>query len=225
MLQKPPDQQVQKSEIEPKPKTVIIKKPCCKPIVWLGLGVAISMFLFGAWVLYQNYSKPAEETVVLPTPEPIVVNETANWNTYTNSVHGYSLKYPPQAELVDLDGVNIPEESRFLKIFSSDDIYATVMVTSVFRKNETLRAYVERTLINIDPKRSEINEFFIDNHHALTVSNTAAVNNKIFLQYLTYIEKDDDVIIQVQPEDMVKGENEHIKKVYDQILSTFKFLE
>lgn len=65
---------------------------------WLYILVALCMLVFGAVtaLAYQNYQlsqKLAQEPVTQLEPTP-TADETANWQTYTSTTHGFSVKFP-----------------------------------------------------------------------------------------------------------------------------------
>lgn len=57
------------------------------------LVVLLIVLAVGGYLLYQKQFKPAF-TPQSP-PSPIASDETANWKTYTNNKYKYSFKYPP----------------------------------------------------------------------------------------------------------------------------------
>lgn len=195
-----------------------------KGVVHLFLLVVIVLTAI-AGIGYLAVKNKPQSSASLPTPNRSTTqNETVNWKTYTNTKYGYGLNYPPDAELKDLWGGNDPQESYMLRISIKDDVLV-VTTSHVLSVDETLREFVERNLFNFDPQRCKTDDLTIDGHAAISVNCEASVGDKTYQQYIVYIQKDDSHVISLHPEDITPGEDDHIKVYFDQILSTFKFLD
>lgn len=71
------------------------------PLPLLGIFVLVTISI-GGFLLWKFLSPPKTLPVAAPTPTPTEVptptptpDPTADWQTYTNQKHGFSLKYPP----------------------------------------------------------------------------------------------------------------------------------
>ncbi len=61
--------------------------------IWI---VVILIILVGGGILaWQYWAVPKEEMPEVKTPEEIIEDETADWDTYRNEEYGFEIKYPP----------------------------------------------------------------------------------------------------------------------------------
>lgn len=90
--------------------------------IWLIAGALMIIIVGGAFYLGKQTSKSVQPTAstqrgeqnqvktsqVIPSSTPTVItvpgiaDETANWKTYTNTSHKYSIKYPPNWQVLEL---------------------------------------------------------------------------------------------------------------------------
>ncbi len=122
--------QLEENIIPEKPLTGVVtetpKKTCCKPVVWVGIGVIILLIIIGTVLLLLQSPKrqpeiifPSPVNIIIPTPilpspavsvsplsSPVIMpsinNElTQNWKTYTNSKYKYKIDYPQDNPIVE----------------------------------------------------------------------------------------------------------------------------
>jgi hypothetical protein len=104
--------------IEEQPKTGFLDKfKLQKKKILIGLGVFLGVLIlagvvFGAYKYSQNQI-PLEEPTPTPLPAEVSTEEgdpTADWQTYTNTEYGYSIKYPKDWYITEPGGG--PEKGR-----------------------------------------------------------------------------------------------------------------
>ena len=109
----------------------------------IGFGVVSIGILIGiiGYMLGTKNSQTVvnnQQNVNIPTlspPSPTPVDETANWKTYANTKYKYSIKYPPDWNIENVDLAN-PEKVNFIKQPSEKDIdIHPQMVQIIVEKN------------------------------------------------------------------------------------------
>jgi len=118
-----------------------------KKKILIGLGSLLGVLIltgavFGVYKYAQRQVQPASQ----PTPTPVAVatttpDGTANWETYTNTNYGYSIKYPPDFyyqewkisnsikhsmsfRLEELRGKDIPQQPEIgITVYLDEDLY------------------------------------------------------------------------------------------------------
>ncbi|MFA5932753.1 MAG: hypothetical protein WCV81_00635 [Microgenomates group bacterium] len=77
------------------------------PIIII-LGIVLMLGIAGgAYFLVKNSNTVPKNNIIAPTISPtptatLKVDETANWNTYTNTKYSYSIKYPTDYSLIEV---------------------------------------------------------------------------------------------------------------------------
>lgn len=137
MEEKPIDAQgvagVQPSIDQPEvesPTPVIEQKPRINKFVILGVILGVLVFagaVFGAYKIGQKQIQfqpsPTPEAVVSPSPDP-----TADWETYTNTKYGYSIKYPQNYSLGSF-GEEKPETLANIELKSPESTISIIWMT------------------------------------------------------------------------------------------------
>lgn len=186
------------------------KKPCCKPIIWLGIGVIIIVLIGGGLVFSKgklNISPPNPSPVslasVIPTPDL-----AAGWKTYINNNFGFSVKYDPAF---------IPDET----VGSGQQL---ALITFSTMKNHGFDIDIS-TGDSIDYYKNQIIDHVtnkIDKEETISVDGVPAI--KLTWKQIIVIDS-----IDVSRTIVNKNNRDYIITALstdiDQILSTFKFLD
>lgn len=165
-----------------------------------------------------------------PTSTPTVPTEenTANWKTYTNDKHNYSLKHPPLWTVGSIYDPPSPDGIKISLIEGSEEfrkraegVFNDVEINISVEENKegvrpTRNWYLERLKsIPLEPvEKMEFEEAIFLGLPALKVNGKELIfskNNKMFLLSWWYTGD--------------KRFQEKAKNTIDQILSTFRFLE
>lgn len=199
--------------------------------------VLILAFLVGGYLVYTNYKLPVfdrtnNRTKTTPsqtTQSSSSSNQTGNWKTYTHS--DFIFKYPPELkEAKDCrgSGSGICFQSPEFDPTEGDFIAGT-------NKGQVLMISADSGNINniADLHCEERNLYYANSCFYSTINNKSVLhlqggikeNDKfIVTNELLYVQVDPNKIIQIgffnSQED---AENQ--RKIFDQILSTFKFLD
>lgn len=201
-------------------------------LIFVLLGLVMIGFLGVAFYAGKITPKPPSE-VVTSTPSPIPVNETLTWKTYTNAKYGFSFKYDPTSELseevggLSPTGTIISLRSKNFDVAKSDQ--------SIITDNEK---YFELALAKLgdDPYLTCSKQEFVDETKKTLIANLQAhykefnfVEANHFPGYTKDICLENNGFIYIfsnkyyneSSSDMVKT----INKLFDNTLSTFKFLK
>lgn len=188
--------------------------------------IVLIVVAVGGYFLYQQQNKstpstPPAQTVTQPSSTS---KETANWKTYTNTIDGYSIKYPTDWIVDDtcmvdkqcVGGISAsiksPEKftlneqnimSYSIKIFKSDKDPRDT--TGQITGYNPPGGYKEYKINNIDVLES------IGMNGTLEFSLKKSVNYYIYISFLSYSKK------------TPFPEQERFLKTFNQILSTFRF--
>jgi hypothetical protein len=198
------------------PITHEVPKPKSKLMPVLLAILIIAVLSVGGYFVYKNYF--AKEPVAIETPSPTPVataDPTADWETYTNQLHGITYKYPTKW-IIDDKEVN--NQLNGLIVMKKEEAQITM--------------YLEMDGIgglgrNYEGKSFQFNElgiykYYVDNTYnktkgiGLTDSLTQSLgvfsyNNKPYSITLTY------------PASYTDTQASELENEFDQILSTFKF--
>lgn len=165
--------------------------------------------------LYQQlfFAQQTTQQSILPTPLPSITSvregdPTANWKTYKNTEYRYSLKYPPDWVVTEFPKDLLKESTTLgeVKINSKKDNDTPNVKISVLKVNTYTKGGGERFILNNVPAERGINEIPTGVFHNTIVATKGGFDYRIELEYAT-------------------SDKEQFTKIYDQILSTFKFLD
>ncbi len=216
-----------------------------KPKSTFLLLAVLGILLVGTGVVFavKALNKTKSVKSIVPTPstsETPVVDETANWQTYSNSALGYSIKFPVDWTISAKGGADIntfpapvisspcnyEENQRCSQIFIETGVYDPDDPTTKFEPNFIINLsgpnpdkITNKTTTKLDTEEATEFEYFQSNYGSngrlLHVLVAVHQNTKYTI---TYEESQKDLLIQTKDD----WQN---KKVFDQILSTFKFLD
>ncbi|MBM4401907.1 MAG: hypothetical protein FJ044_01545 [Candidatus Cloacimonetes bacterium] len=191
------------------------------------IGAAYAGYWFGteSAKVKSQISKPTPTPTPEASPSPIV-DETANWKTYTDPVHSFSLKYPPLWQITkgNEHAPSIP--SNMAEITKLQSGVGTIDVSIIPWHNnlkkdlrEELSSFISRYFGETDVSYESTK---LGGETALQGSYLQVAFGSQTKVILTAIEKGDYVLFfqtQFDTEDPSR------LAVYNQILSTFKFLD
>jgi len=234
-------------EKQTEPETVpVCNKPCCQYITILLVVIGL-LFVVGAVYTGMQISKK-RTPVVLPTAPPPEVrpieasptsipDETANWKTYSNQKYGFEFKYPQNFQIT-AEGLGqyflnqkpaiVLESDNFIYLHNQINAILTVSVKSN-AKSEC--DYVPRGVT--DTLRNQV----INGIDFTVFSESGAATGNFYSNTIFHYLKDTTCYEMVTtihessdgntPEALPKiNEQKAIfNKQFDQILSTFKFLD
>jgi len=188
-------------------------------LVFLIFGIMIGVVgLLG----YQRYFVNRPVTVNSTTPYPTLTatpNPTAEWKTYINSVHKVSFRYPLSWSLTQEAGQYV-----------NGKIYNTKVKLS--KGDALITMYLNMDGIGGQPQTYEGTSFVLDGHHlfqfkkvnsynstkeigisdSLTILGVFTIDNVTYSITITY------------PTNYTSLDEENLLKEFNQILSTFKFI-
>ncbi len=204
--------------------------------------VLVAVALVGGYFLYTslraNPAKPesvaistAPVSVSTPTtkPESTFSAETTNWKTYTDASAKYSFRYPnkwPLSKIPISKGCDTCLESvSFSEHYNYNSEDTTLAVILVFKdgwvKNvKTLDDYIK--FIKAEPTNVEIKETKVGGEKAVSYKLSGGVQPLPVIEYVTTRNRIWYVIRLVDSIETNKN-NVQNTKIFDQILSTFKF--
>ena len=199
----------------------------------IGIGGTVTYFKFSQ---KQTYPSPSTVNRELATPSVSpspTTDETINWKTYTSSDFKFSLKFPPDWK----PALNSSTADINTIIFSAPDngeiatppevipahYYARIVEVKVQNTDRSLTITDLKTDINnIASPNTAIEDIKIDNKNALRIKNipgggiteiwTSNGNRRYYLSHFEGVEVN-------------KVDNPKYSKIFDQILSTFRFLD
>ncbi len=194
--------------------------------------VVLIIVALGGYLIYANYSN--NQTTITPSSTPSAINPTpissaaspvpngsgksANWKTYTNRMFGYSLKYPQNwllnEDYADQNGGYFTHiQSQEYKLNKSDvqlyEIY-------IHHRNSSLEAMFGKE------RAKSYRQGILNNYQVFrSISYPQYWSDDVFFQI-----KDNQFIeINFSPYniDTPYPNQDNVHRIFDQILSTFKF--
>jgi len=212
---------------QPEPKTA-------KPSLLIGLGVlALILLASTGYLAFQNYQLKKEISQLQSSPSPTSTPDpTASWKTYKDNKQGVEFKYPdnwytalcePDTFCVFLDDkpIKIPEASEFITPIHVGFNEATNTVTNKkYFEEKTLEEGIERYKAIFDSKTVKVVEdLLVGGKEAAQVSGNSGPGmlEGEYFEY-TLIQMDNKLLV-------IQLFGEKYQNIYNQILSTFKFVE
>lgn len=148
------------------------------------------------------------------SPSPNIMDETANWEIYKDVENGFSIKHPHEYVAEKPTGIENPTD---LNLSKPDGTGITVIVEDTNKKTlekylssitegDSITEVTDQSLISIDSRTAErtIKEYRTEGQIAAIVLD----GNKVYQILSTF-----------------KGNKESVVATFDQILSTFQFLD
>jgi hypothetical protein len=218
-----PQMKTQESIVSPSPK-----KPCCKPIIWFGIGVIITALIGGGvwFFLNMNNSQP-----ISINPSPVasasaILDATAGWKTYTNSDYGFSFRYPQSLDS-NIGGIAGPYTGTSSPVTSLSDSRTIREGTDAAFDGLNVYVVSDMKIASFDDYITQeqtamiqsVNAFMQGAEKIKFSNGQALVTNSRGYYYLPFPDnKKVLVIVYIQA-------NDSFKTIFNQILSTFKFTE
>ena len=192
--------------------------------------IAIGLVAVGAIGYFQLKTKftsqpaPSQSpqiTVIKPSPASTPTDETANWKTYTNTTYGFSIKYPATFAIQDKSGQFPPFAMYFLdkqRVLTGEGGNQVNPYFSVVAKpfRGSVMDYINDSNNNrifVETKKIGDNEFVVVKEKF----GMGGVANE-------YLLKVKGNVISISP-DLIESKDSIDYKVFNQILSTFKFID
>lgn len=217
--------------VTPTPNTLPKKS---NKLVWILIGIIILLLLGGGGYLLFSNQEDEEQT---PTPTPTVVTSTlaptasasatptvdptASWTLYTNSTNGYSVKYPPESFVRRL----CPDEELLLQVRTPTSKDDTKVAETCGRGG---RFDVEVVTLKTPKEEPKTDETFTVTKSTVTVGGVSA------RKYVSVLNPGVDCPCPAWATEVYadyKGMkyllafgSKDKAALYDQILTTFKFL-
>ncbi len=189
----------------------------------------VAIVVVAGGVGYYFYKTSQEQKEAKKTKSEQIVDETADWNIYQNEEYGFKMKYPEDWRIEEAI-IADSEELKPLSVFTlcpKDKVYY-----------HTVGGYTRGTM---DPIGTEIwstedyqkrgipgaKKVLISDNLSAFYSENALGEIFYVIQYpnkniVVIFRSEIDMILRDPSED---AEAEELKKVFNQILSTFKFIE
>jgi len=173
-----------------------------------------------------------DQVVVNETPAPTSSPDlTAGWRTYINKENGIEFKYPPEWEAKALPGwtLNVFLESHPFEIPKATEFMTSIQVefnevmntitNEKYFQEKTLEEGTKRIESLYDPKTMTRSDLVVGGKKAVQISGLwgpGMLEGRYFKE--TLIQMEDKLLI-------VSLTNKEFEDIYNQILSTFKFLD
>ena len=198
--------------------------------------VILVILIGGGIFTWQYFGTPEEE---VKTPEEMTEDETANWKIYRNEEYGFEIKYPLEIWPYDKEGVKLTfspiegikdyvvviQESHFAELkntYSPFPFYGGLGIKVIKSPQkdpvEELKEEMQASHLSEEYIAQKIQEVIIGKNISATKVDLS--NNK-FEGYNFYIKKEGDIIV-ISFDSPGKI---YYLEMFDQILSTFRFLE
>lgn len=158
----------------------------------------------------QSIDQRISPTIQIPSPTPQIVSpisippdETAGWKTYINTKYGFSFKYPSEWKVQ----TGIPNSGLISLEMSNDNRFFVWFSPSV-----TISEWLEKTQSGKIIRKKTVVEY--------TFTVIQGGSNLESLEYALDVKGNGIVRFVIEP----NSNNSESEKIFDQILSTFKFL-
>ncbi len=156
------------------------------------------------------------------SPAPNGAGETANWKTYTNTQYGFSLQY--QFTWAVSENIYTPNLAPMLFIVAwvknaamtefPSDMSVTVYSNS---NNEDVKTFINKHIALI-PGDTNIQQITVSGEQGIRVSLPGATNNEnVIISHRGWI-------YQIRVSHSERVQDDIPSQIFDQILSTFKFI-
>lgn len=181
--------------------------------------------------------EPTPTVIIQPSSSPLPTSQYATtpiegWKTYTNTVYGYSLQYPPDATIEPLDLRENPTTSKIVSLWNAQKmllVYVEVdSVKDVGPITSILYQWVEDHFVKQVPganpvPESTVTHMSVNNHDVILVKTPQEPNQQPGESYTAYIEKDPNTIIKFKSNAVLPGKDDEKKTIFDKMLSTLQF--
>jgi len=227
----PPTQQpiqplVQIPDFQPKPNYL-------KIILFSILGIllvtsTIYLSLQNQKLQKQVLNPPVSQTVETPTPTQKSVSSisippdgTVNWKTYVDINNNYQLLFPPNWTL---DDTTTPEYPEIIPSDEGPNNEGRIIITTFLPSTKSLSQFMKDTNLSTGRKNSDVYTFI----RQIKISGEDGILTKggccgFFGQHAFVQHK--DRIYQITLKGPIDGRQIKFQSVFDQILSTFKFID
>ena len=184
----------------------------------------IAIMGFAIFYSYQYIWVPEEETTISQTKTP--EDETADWKVYRNEEYGFEMKYPREGAVYEEKGAEY-----FRVFFSLPAISHSVnKILRITIKDSSLPVY-DYWCAMYDIQEKGVVDFGNIRFYKLTGEDGGmSVWNEKTCYFTTRLDKRFEIIgaIEYTKYEVVSGRDfdpEKESKVFDEILSTFRFIE
>ncbi len=208
------------------PHASYVPKLLVVAILFLTLGLGVGFTLNN----YLSTPNPTPTPVITTSPSP-APDLTANWKTYTNTESGVEFKYPQTWDAKQLIGwqlnvflddhpFEIPTATEFLTpiLISLNEAQNTVTNQKYFQE-KTIEEGIKRISYLFDQSSITVKNLTIDGKKAVQLSGITAPGMLGGQFYMTTLIQLDNKLL------LISLHDQKFQKTYDQILSTFRFLE
>lgn len=173
----------------------------------------------GGYLIYQNQNKSTLQQTTQPLP---TIDETANWQVYTNTKFGYSLKYPPSL-YIDSEKDTGPgfRLTKNKDVQDPTERIKQLELGVIVQENSTLEKQIASTKLGSPPDPgTKIEQIQVNGKNALRIENIIGGNP--FGNISTLIENNGNVFSLTLFAPKIDQE---LKDMYYKMLSTFKFTQ
>jgi len=199
-------------------------KPAVSKWLWISLIIVIVLAAgFAAWYYLSGPGKTVATTetttpttTTMPTTTTAATSTTADWKTYTDKTFGYSVKYPANwlVNSTNPRQIEFRENGKTYSIEESD-IYAIVIAIDDKVQAKTALELANERKANMTVGAPVVTETIVDNVKAAQIQD--------YLQKSMIIVNSNKRYDIVTPNFGVEEINKGVQKVYDQMISTFRF--
>ena len=197
--------------------------------IWVIIALVVIVIIIVGGGVYWWQKTTEKKSTEEPTPKP--VDETANWESYRNEGYGFEIRYPGDIFQLDEKGATLSHTLRSFHKYSSkdgSDLGLAEDITIVFRKEIDECEDMEKSLKDIalpfksgDIKGLEY-ETGAEGEGVVYYCVRDDENKNIFLIERWFLSEAYAIELQKQDDYLSSRKQE---EVFNQILSTFKFIE
>jgi hypothetical protein len=192
-------------------------------IVVFLLGIGVGKFYPVSNIRFPNlpFINPSPTPTSTPTPTP---DPTADWKTYTDTKNTFSLKYPASLPIeTSLCGGTCIEDLRFTPNPATGGSSIAVVLTSKDSRIKTLDDY-KNIIVKGDSSIINVQDTKIAGNNAVSYKLSGGIPPLPIIEYAV-VHNNYYYIIRLLDSDETKKDLAGNQKIFDQILSTFTFLD
>lgn len=192
---------------------------------YVALVAVLALLVLGGIMICQDW-KLLTQKIQLPegkVPEKVLEEVSANWKTYRNDKHGYEIKYPSDFKLNIWTDHGGHENKEFISPVVKDSLI--LIGEQEKQENKSLSDWTDEYIKMYTGYQFDPPEYIIIDSNPAIYYKSLLVPSENRNSYFVFMEVNHSTIIHFGLSNINVEENASLKAIFDQMLSTFRFVE